>query len=172
MASSDYIPSFPAEIHRDYFGSWLSGLTDGEGHFGIGYINSKSPWCRFSIGLRADDRPILELIRQYWHTGTINENRCYSRKGAGSLVVRLSIHKTADLHDIIIPHFEKFPLISKKARNFQVFKEAVELLCKVKYKHGYFAYKLGHRRWTNRELETFRSLYEKIHQFRDYDPTL
>src|SRR5262245_47158395 len=67
---------FPDHIDRDYFAAYLSGLTDGEGHFALGlreYRNHLRPVPRvyFDIALRADDLGILRLIQSFFGFGYI-----------------------------------------------------------------------------------------------------
>lgn len=113
------------EIDRD-FGNWFAGFVDGEGSFILQAIILKdgSRIChpRLSISLRIDDLPILQEIRDRLHCGNIT----YGRDGKffrGSWIVS----RAGDLKFIVIPLLEKCPLRAKKKRDFEIWKEAVEI---------------------------------------------
>ena len=56
-------------MDRD-FGNWLAGFIDGEGCFQVSY--ARKYWsCRFTIQLRSDDAPILEMIQSETGLGKI-----------------------------------------------------------------------------------------------------
>ena len=59
---SNSIPPFPADIDRNAFGHWFSGLTDGEGCFYAKTVGIHSPEVGYVLALRADDRPAI-LVR-------------------------------------------------------------------------------------------------------------
>nr|YP_009493217.1 LAGLIDADG endonuclease [Ganoderma calidophilum]AWJ64012.1 LAGLIDADG endonuclease [Ganoderma calidophilum] len=95
----------------------MTGFTDAEGCFIILILkdpknNKKTNWTvktRFSIGLHKKDTLILELIKSHFGgIGTISlQNKESVQYRVGSL---------KDLNDKIIPHFDKYPLISKKKK--------------------------------------------------------
>ena len=62
---------------------------------------------RFSIALHKKDWIILELIQKYFGVGNIFKN--------GENGVQFRVESIRDLSNVIIPHFEKFPLISSAA---------------------------------------------------------
>lgn len=115
------------------FGHWFAGLVDGEGHFGIrrAHMQYKSTRyvvysCQFAVSLRADDLPTLTQIQRELGIGKIrpvsrskdpkrvNENPAYrfdvvSKPAAVALVA----------------FFDRFPLRSKKARDYALWRQAV-----------------------------------------------
>lgn len=106
---------------------FVTGFTDGEGSFGLsvskntkrttGYIISPS----FSIGVHPNDRHLLEGIKALLGVGEIYLN-------SSENIIRLKVSSIKDLTEVIIPHFEKYPLISQKRADFELFKWAVEIL--------------------------------------------
>lgn len=136
MASNHPIPAFPANIDRNTFGHWLSGFVDGEGCFTLRAFRRERPnvsrlesfVARFLITLRSDDVAILESIRSYWQCGRI---RLHHRKTKSRPLCRYEIQRSADLQEIIVPHFEAYPLRAKKRRDFMIWKRAVSLLYQV-----------------------------------------
>jgi len=59
-------------------------------------------------------------------------------KGAGVIsevgnVVMFRVTAISDLINILIPHFEKYPLITQKQADFKLFKQIVELMIEKKH---------------------------------------
>lgn len=105
--------------------NFLTGFTDGEGSFVLSITKSdnvKSGWVikpRFSIGLHKKDRFILEAIKNYLGVGEI-----YTQ-GIDSIQYRVFSIKDLQL---VIDHFDKYPLISQKFGDYSLFKQAYLLL--------------------------------------------
>ena len=107
--------------------NFVTGFTDGEGSFLI--IIRKNPkskigWrveARFTISLHKKDLAILQLIKNFFNgVGNINKERETS--------VQYHVTTLQDLTNVIIPHFNKFPLITQKRANFELFKLVVEIM--------------------------------------------
>jgi len=116
--SIDHIP--------DDFGHWFAGFVDGEGCFYAGSHEQKhkkyhkyykSMTMLFVLQQRADDLPLLERIRDTLKCGGINSGR--GRTGNQMPTYRYTVGKQSDLRKIIIPLFDKFPLRSKKDRDYK-----------------------------------------------------
>ena len=114
-SSNSYSKSTSGRTPLDPY--FVSGFSDAEASFII--IISKEPrnvtqWTvkpRFSIGLHKKDREILDLIKSYFGgVGTI------SAQSKDSVQYRVASLK--DLNAIIIPHFDKYPLITQKKADF------------------------------------------------------
>lgn len=107
-------------------GAW-SGLIDGEGSFSIIVDRNKArklSWrvqLKFQIGLHIKDLNLLHLLQQYLdNIGSIHlaKNRD---------IVSYSIDSNEDLNKLII-HLDKYPLLTQKAADFMLFKQAVKLV--------------------------------------------
>ncbi len=132
-AEHSIIPPFPADINRGHFASWLSGFTDGEGTFQLDFrkrmdVANEFGSASFSICLRADDCGILDLIRSFWQCGRVHyyDNR-RRRDPKWNPIYAYQVSKSSDLATIIVPHFDRFPLLAKKKRDFCIWKEAVSI---------------------------------------------
>ena len=73
----------------------------------------------FKISLHGKDLHLLEKIQAYFGVGLITKRDKY---------IHLEVKSFKYISEIIIPHFDKYPLISKKYADFILFKLAVELL--------------------------------------------
>lgn len=151
---------------------WITGLTDGEGCFytslrsrsgtqaflgktGTRYEGFEfSP--RFSIRLRADDAATLDRIYRFFGVGHVVFNKALgvSRRGqSGSspnptLEYRCSV--LDDLLDVIVPHFERFPLQSKKHKDFVIWRKTLSLYREIDAAHN--------RGWWRKRPEQFGAL--------------
>lgn len=106
---------------------FITGFSDAEASFIILILKepkNTTNWTvktRFSIGLHKKDTKILELIKAYFgDVGTISaQNKNSVQYRVGSL---------KDLNEKIIPHFDKYPLISQKKADFILFKQIINLM--------------------------------------------
>jgi hypothetical protein len=79
--------------------------------------------CRFSIGLRADDAPILHEIRARTGVGILVHS---GRNSIQQEQWRLEVNRKAD-GVRLVEIFDDFPLRAKKARDFAIWREAVSV---------------------------------------------
>lgn len=104
---------------------FITGFADAEGCFSIRVrktTKTRVGWhveCVFSICLHMRDLPLLEEIQSYFGgVGRIS-------KGKNCAYFVSSIN---DLTTVIIPHFVKYPLITKKQGDFLLFKSIVDMI--------------------------------------------
>lgn len=109
--------------------NFVTGFTDGEGRFILRVRKnsaSKLGWYVepiFAIGLHKKDIFVLEQIRNFFGLGNISNMSKDS--------VRYWVSSVEALTNVIIPHFEKYPLITQKKADFILFKNIIELMkCK------------------------------------------
>lgn len=110
---------------------FVSGFTDGDGSFAVSITKKKEGigWKIvpvFTIGLDLKDLDLLVQIKDFFKTGNI----CTSKRG----VVYYTVGSVKDLVKYIIPHFDKFPLVTQKLKDFSLFKEIVLLMEKGEHK--------------------------------------
>jgi len=114
------------KLHPQY----IVGFIDGEGCFWVSIYRDDTMknkvFCRaeFSIELRADDREILERIRNTLGCGKIYECK-YARYGWYPHV-KYKVSRLDEISKILIPFLEKHPLQAKKAETFQYFKKIIQ----------------------------------------------
>lgn len=114
---------------QDLDPNWVTGFADAESCFSIRIRKNnelKIGWeviPYFFIGLHTNDINLLSEIKEFFKVGAI------SHSNKDSILYQInSIH---DIVNVIISHFEQFPLITKKKRaDFLLFKWVVELIRK------------------------------------------
>lgn len=119
----------------DDFGYWLAGFVDGEGCFSVNYNIVPGYHCiqcgiSFQISLRHDDLPVLKYIKETLGIGNLTEsidnswtNGIRKHKGNPKATYTVSTRNEV-MHLIAI--FEKYPLRSKKQRDFDIWKIAAK----------------------------------------------
>ncbi len=150
----------PQKKHMD-FASYVSGFVDGEGCFSVSFnLRAKLKTGievrpSFSIGQNERSLKLLRAIEQFFGCGSIrysSRDACYR-------------YETRDIRELmrkILPHFEKFPLQSDKAKDFKIFRDICERMTMAKHlnpKHLrqiiHLAYRMngsGKRKYTEAEL--------------------
>lgn len=121
-------------IHKDGFklNPWfVTGFTDGDGSFSVSITKKKEGigWKivpMYTIGLDLKDLDLLVQIKDFFKTGNIYT----SKRG----VVYYTVGSVKDIVKYIIPHFDKFPLVTQKLKDFLLFKEIVLLMEKGEHK--------------------------------------
>lgn len=104
---------------------FITGFTDAEGSFSIIVAKSnnlKVQWQArlfFQISLHMKDRILLEQVKNFFGAGEIHT------KTSDSL--SYSVKSMADLA-VIIGHFEKYPLITQKWADYEIWKQAFILI--------------------------------------------
>lgn len=111
---------------------WVTGFSDAESCFG--FRVRKNPKLKvgwevmpyFFIGLHVKDVSILLDIKQFFGVGNISRNKESALYQVNSL---------KDLVNVIIPHFESYPLLTKKKADFLLLKLAIELIKQKEHKN-------------------------------------
>ena len=106
---------------------FVTGFADAESSFSTTiYKNAKlktgyrvQPF--FAIGLNKQDSLLLNQLQEFFNG--IGTMRIDKKANA----IKYSVNSLKDLTTVIIPHFEKYPLITQKAADFTLFKQIVEL---------------------------------------------
>lgn len=73
------------------------------------------------MGLHDKDVYLLELMRSYLG----GDNKFYK---SGERMIQIRITSLEVLTNVVIPHFNKYPLLTQKRADFELFKSAVEIL--------------------------------------------
>lgn len=111
---------------------YVTGFTDGEGCFTLSIavlpqVSTNQNKTRlqvnpiFSIHLHSKDIFLLESIKDYFGVGTI-----YQENNTNSASYK--VLSVTELNNVIIPHFDKYPLLSQKLADYLLWKEAIQIL--------------------------------------------
>lgn len=177
---NDTIPPFPVDIDRIAFGHWLSGFCDGEASFllflPLGRTGKPAPRAEFRIALRADELPVLNLIRSYLGCGRLIYNQnSRSKIPNAKPVITFTVHKCVEIVGCLLPHFERYPLFAKKKADLAIWREAVAVWEVVtNRKQVFHRSPTGNRivgvdvKWTALDVERFRGLMTRLRDGRAF----
>lgn len=119
---------------------FITGFTDGDGSFMIivrKYPKLRLGWrisARFAIVAHKRDLDLLKLIKSYFSSHLEQSLRSgpkgqevgaiYDHEGG----LQYLIDSVKFLTEIIIPHFDKYPLITEKRKDYILWKQVVEMM--------------------------------------------
>lgn len=118
---------YSAKINFKLHPNWVTGFSDGESSFSVSIsknLKYKTGWSlipAFAIELNNKDISLLYRIQEYFGVGKV---QILENKGHAVYVV----NSIKDLHNVIIPHFDKYSLLTIKRVNFLLFKEIISLM--------------------------------------------
>ncbi len=119
----------PALKKKRNIHEYISGYVDGEGCFSISFSKRDKflvGWetkPSFSVSQNEDRAQILFLMQQLFKCGFI-------RRDFSDKTLKYEVRSLNDLIDTVIPHFEKYPLVSGKQKDFECFKKVCLLMQK------------------------------------------
>ena len=107
--------------------SYISGYVDGEGCFTVSFSprsKLRVGWevrPSFSVSQNADRAEVLSAIQAYFRCGGFRPDR-------SDKTLKYEVRDLASLLTMVIPHFEEYPLMSSKRRDFEKFATVCRLL--------------------------------------------
>lgn len=111
-------------------GIWVSGFVSGDGSFYIKntkYKNTNHIGCIFGITLLNKDAEILQGLYTYFNSFFIFNTKIPKRFNNGIRYsnnnVNLSISNCLDVGNIVIPFFDKYPVIGVKKKDYNDFRK-------------------------------------------------
>ncbi len=113
-------------------GLYLTGYADGEGCFCISFNKShrhKFGWeirPSFSVSQNGDRAEVLVLFRKRFGCGSIRPDR-------SDKTLKYETRCITDLVERVIPHFERYPLLSSKREDFGRFAQICRMMCEGKH---------------------------------------
>lgn len=130
-----YRAGIPSRLSvTDEFGYWFSGLFDGEGclqfYFARAKEASKQVQAGATVVMRSDNNPALEYIRENLGVGGLYLNRSYPGSSRPNTRPRTwwQCYAIADLAEVVVPLFDKYPLRTKKRDEYPPWREAIMLI--------------------------------------------
>ena len=124
----------PALNKKRNIQEYVSGYVDGEGCFSISFSKREKflvGWetkPSFSVSQNEDRAQILFLMQKMFKCGFI-------RRDFSDKTLKYEVRSLDDLIRHIIPHFEKYPLVSDKQKDFEFFKKVCLLMQKQLHKN-------------------------------------
>jgi hypothetical protein len=104
---------------------WVSGFTGGDGGFSIyvrpakDYVLGEKVYCVFRITQHSKDLELMQLFIKFFNTGKVAV-----RSNTSTPRCDFIVQDAATLLNIIIPHFEVYPLLNLKQEDFLCFRQA------------------------------------------------
>jgi hypothetical protein len=108
---------------------WVSGFVAGDGGFSIyvrgakDYDIGEKVYCRFHIAQHSRDIELMKLFIQFFNCGRVNMR-------SNPLTPRCDffVQDIGSLLEKVIPHFDCYPLLNLKQKDFICFKEALTII--------------------------------------------
>lgn len=107
--------------------NWVAGFTSGEGCFFLkisknaGYTTGYQVQLRFLLTQHVRDELLLRNFITFWGCGS-------SKLRSDKFAVDYIVTKLTDINNIIIPFFDKFPILGVKTQDFELFKKAAKIM--------------------------------------------
>ena len=150
---------------------YISGFVDGEGCFSVSF----SKRARFAVGWetkpsfsvsqnRDRAQPLL-IMQKYFRCG-------FMRDGITDNTLKYEVRRLDDLLEQVLPHFERYPLLSTKQRDVRLLEETCKLMKRNQHvtpkgikKVITLAFQMnpsGKRRYTQNDIVSFMETQMKI----------
>src|SRR3982750_1701105 len=107
-------------VSREFLSAYISGYADGEGCFSVSIAPRATltvGWevrPSFSVSQNGDRAEVLHALQAYFRCGSIRPDR-------SDKTLKWETRRLEDLLGRVIPHFERFPLLSGKRSDFERF---------------------------------------------------
>lgn len=124
-------PSTILRVNQQIKPYTVTGYFEGDGCFNLSVYKNPKVKTGYSVSFSAELKQnmqsleLLELIQKYFKgVGNINIVPTSHNKK----IYRFKISKIKDMVDIVLPHFEKYPLLGSKRLNYLDFREGILLI--------------------------------------------
>jgi hypothetical protein len=152
----------------DSFGFWFAGFFDGEGSIVV-YTRNRMPDLRYAeyrlavrIMIRDDDAHVITSIKDNLQVGHVSRQR---RNGTINPAIAWTCERIQDLAEVIIPLFDRYPLQTKKAQEYALWRPLV--MQRYITTLGGYSNRSG---IPNNERAAFHKALEDIQRIRMYRP--
>ncbi len=111
---------------------FVTGFVEGEGSFYVGIFKRKQMNIRwevrpsFSLSQNKSDRDLVCLLVSFFQCGNVRESE-------NDNTVKYEVRSLEDITKKVIPHFERYKLMGRKKRDFEIFKEIIVLMNKKRH---------------------------------------
>ena len=108
------------------FGYWFSGFFDGEGNIMVYHRQRSDRYAEYRltirIALRDDDAGVIARIHDNLQVGHISH---HGRRGSTNPSIAWACEDVTDLAEVIVPLFDRYPLYTKKADEYAIWRPLV-----------------------------------------------
>lgn len=122
-------------MDRLYTPLWVTGFSVAEASFGLDFAKkygSRAGWQVlpvFKINLHVKDLALLQQIQVYFNNLAQESGQtCSGRFLVSGDNALWRVGSIAELNNVVIPHFDKYPLITQKLADYLLFRDAVKLM--------------------------------------------
>lgn len=155
-----YVGSRPKKEFTEF--SWyITGFADGEGCFSVSF-NRRAKLKTgievrpsFSIAQNKRSLQVLKDIHTYFGCGAI-------RFSKHDQMYRYEVRSISDIQKRIIPNFQKYPLQTSKARDFEIFAEVCELIHQSKHLNSDYLEQIIRKSYLMNDSGTRRNTQEDL----------
>jgi LAGLIDADG endonuclease len=115
--------------------SYISGYFDGEGCFTVSIsprpalVVGWEPRPSVSVSQNGDRAQVLLLIQQYFGCGSLRPDR-------SDRTVKWEVRSLPLIADRILPHFRRYPLLSAKRDDFELFATICERMARKEHRNA------------------------------------
>ena len=143
------------------FSWYVTGFTDGEGCFSISFnrraklktgIEVRPSFC---LAQNKRSLQVLKDIHAYFGCGAIR----FSKRDQ---MYKYEVRSIKDLTTRIIPHFQKFPLRTSKARDFEIFARVCVLISQSRHLNLQYITEIIHESYLMNESGSRRNTKEEL----------
>ena len=150
---------------------YISGFVDGEGCFSVSFTKRS----RFVLGW--ETKPSFSVSQNYYRAEQLSIMQKYfgcgfMRDGKSDQTVKYEVRRLDDLIEKVIPHFDRYPLLSSKQQDLELFKVICLLMKKGEHitvrgmkKMLPSAFKMtesGRRRYSQKDILAFMRTKMKV----------
>ena len=166
----DFKSGLPLGVHLSP--QWVTGIIDSEGNFSV-LVQTKNEKSKFSLAFKVTQKEhskgILIDLQKYFDCGNIY----FDNKKENAY--KFTINKIDDIIEKVIPHLDKYPLLTSKYLYYQDFKK-VALLLKEKLhlsKEGDLAFKTAEEIFLlKNNMNSLRSFEERWNYLKSCEPII
>lgn len=114
-------------LEKQMLSAYLSGYADGESSFCVSFSPRKKLKAKieirpsFSVSQNKDRIEVLKIYQNYFQCGFLRPDR-------SDKTFKYEVRSLNDLLTRVIPHFEQYPLLSSKNKDFQKFAQICKML--------------------------------------------
>lgn len=136
--------------------NYVTGITDGEGTFSISTSNDKIAF-QYKVSQKRKNRGILHDIVNFFggHGSVIIDSRRNDQ-------LKYQVRSVAVIIEVIIPHFDTYPLLTSKSLNYQDFKRAIAIAASKDLSHREKLAKIKRIKAKMNKRRSFRDKYESV----------